>query len=623
MVAQIGMSREIRSRCTQVAFGHCLCGRAAEDREVIFASHVDSCHETHFPGMPDHGHYCVPIQADDRLLGVLVLYLQAGHERGRGEELFLRSVADVIANLLQRRRGEQALALAHAVEQAQEGIAIVGEDGRIDYVNPAFSRMTGLDGSEDRRTNVTVERLLANAGARQPGQVSSGGDKAWAGRIQLPRSGMGALHTDVTITPVRDPDHAVVSHVAVVRDTTHEVELQQQLHQAQKMEAVGRLAGGIAHDFNNLLAVILSYAEFIKDALLPDDPIYADAEEVEAAGRRAAVLTRKLLTFSRSEVTEAEVFDAQVLIEELKKMLGRLIGEDIELRCIASEDMPELLADPGLVEQVVINMAVNARDAMPNGGRLTVVTKAVTLQAEVARKLGLEPGQFGMIEISDTGSGMPPEVLAHIFEPFFTTKEAGKGTGLGLATAYGVISQAGGAITVDSELGRGTRFQIYLPLADDAARAEATASGAVPADTGRASVPVGPATVLLVEDDDAVRRLARRTLEQRGYNVLTAAHPGEALILAEQNGPIHLLLTDVIMPGLDGPQLVERLGGAVDAVLFMSGYAGEALERCELDQPLLRKPFTPAQLISTVQSTLRKDPGPPKRRRRSLPVIYT
>ena len=392
--------------------------------------------------------------------------------------------------------------------------------------------------------------------------------------------------------------------LAMAHDITKRKSVETQLLQAQKMEAVGRLAGGIAHDFNNLLTAIFGSSDLLLEDLTVDDQRRADVEDIKKAAQRAAALTRQLLAFSRKQVLALQVLDLNALIADLEKMLRRLIGEDIEFRTILTSDLGAVRADPGQLEQVIMNLAVNARDAMPQGGKLTLETANVDLDAAYAQAHApLAPGRYAMLAVSDTGIGIDAQVKAHIFEPFFTTKEKGKGTGLGLATVYGIVKQSDGSIWVYSEPGQGTTFKIYLP------RVEAAAEPPAPKPMPPASVR-GSETILLAEDEEAVRNLMRRVLEAHGYTLLVAADGQEALRLADgHKGPIHLLLTDIVMPNLGGRQLAERVVSARHAtkVLYLSGYTDDAIVHHGVLEPgiaFLEKPFTPQGLARKVRELL-------------------
>ncbi|MEW5817515.1 MAG: ATP-binding protein, partial [Spirochaetota bacterium] len=382
--------------------------------------------------------------------------------------------------------------------------------------------------------------------------------------------------------------------------------LEAQLRQSQKMEAIGQLAGGVAHDFNNLLTIIKGYSELSMMELKEEDPLKGNIDEIQNAADKAAGLTRQLLAFSRRQVLEAKVVDLNAVLTDLDKMLRRMIREDVELVTHLTEDLGSVKVDPGQIEQVVMNLAINARDAMVSGGKLTIETANAALDEEYARRhVAVIPGRYVMLSVSDTGVGMTPEVKERIFEPFFTTKEKGKGTGLGLSTVYGIVKQSGGNIWVYSELGRGTTFKIYLPRVDEPV--EEIGKKAVPEE-----LPAGNETILIVEDNEEVRKLAVRILEKQGYKLLIATQGNEALLLGEKHGkPIHLMLTDVVMPGMDGRELANRLKvhHPETRVLYMSGYTDDTIAHrgiLEKGMNYIQKPFTVELLLRKVREVLDK-----------------
>ena len=397
--------------------------------------------------------------------------------------------------------------------------------------------------------------------------------------------------------------------VAALRQT------EEQLRMAQKMEAIGRLAGGVAHDFNNMLAVIVGSSEMLLNEIPCDSPVREEVEEIHKAGMRSASLTHQLLAFSRQQVLQPEVVALNVVVEDIEKMLRRLIGEDIECVTRLERDLGDIEVDRGQIQQVIVNLSVNARDAMPDGGRLAIETATVAVDEHMATtNEGLPAGSYVCLSVCDTGVGMAAEVRARIFEPFFTTKERGRGTGLGLAMVYGIVRQSGGHITVESEVGRGTTFRVYFPIV----RGTHAAPPVQAAGVGRG----GHETILLVEDEELVRRAASRILRKKGYTVLDATTPEHAIALAKQHGPtIDLVLTDVIMPRIDGYELARRLLAEHGSlrVLYMSGYTDAAArERSgrQSDAPFLQKPFGPAALLSKVREVLDRagdvdeQPGP-------------
>jgi PAS domain S-box-containing protein len=412
------------------------------------------------------------------------------------------------------------------------------------------------------------------------------------------------VEVSISAGPVKDSAGSVTGAIALIADITVLKRLEAQLLQAQKMEAIGRLAGGIAHDFNNLLTAILGSAEMLDETLGTGHPGHEDADEIRRAAQRAAELTRQLLAFSRRQPLQATVLDLNEVVHSTEKLLRRLIGEDVELRAVLGDDLGAVRADRGQLEQVITNLAVNSRDAMPRGGRLTIETRNVDLDPSFAQERpDLIPGSYVMLAVSDTGTGMEPETLTHVFEPFFTTKEPGKGTGLGLATVYGIVQQSGGHIYVYSEPMHGTSFKIYLPRV-----AETVAPPALP--VPQTAAHRGTETILLVEDDPAVRVLTRRMLESRGYTVLAAANGTEGVEAARRYaGEIHLLVTDVVMPEMNGRELFTQLSAQRSGlrVLFLSGYTDEAIVRhgnLERGVPFLQKPFTPETLARKVREAL-------------------
>jgi two-component system, cell cycle sensor histidine kinase and response regulator CckA len=372
------------------------------------------------------------------------------------------------------------------------------------------------------------------------------------------------------------------------------------------MEAVGRLAGGVAHDFNNALTVIRGHADFLLEGMAEDDTRRSDVEEIGKAAEHAGSLTRQLLAFSRQQVLHPQVLDLNHVVTEMEKMLRRLIGDDVRLETWLDPALGAVKADPGQMEQVIMNLAVNARDAMPGGGRITIETENVELTAEEVRRYPyhVEPGPYVLIAVSDTGHGMDAETQARIFEPFFTTKGPADGTGLGLSTAYGIVKQSGGYIWVDSEVGKGTTFRICLPRVEEKVQKPA-ASAEVELDDKPATE-----TVLVVEDNDKVRSIVRAVLMKQGYNVLEASNGKDALELVEGNGRrVDLLVTDLVMPELGGRELAEQLGPLYPSmrVLFMSGYTPEALFQTNVfgpDTAFLQKPFTPDEFLQKVRAVL-------------------
>ena len=510
----------------------------------------------------------------------------------------------------ERRTAEAALRESEEryrtlVEGVRDIIFALSPEGTIASLNPAFETITGL--RREEWVGQPFERLVhpedLPLALELLGRVVRG-ELRPASQFRV-RTAKGDYRVGEFSATPQLHEGRLVGILGIGRDVTERVQLEQQLRQAQKMEAVGRLAGGIAHDFNNILTAITGYADLLLEDLGATDPRRQDADEIHKAADRAAGLTRQLLAFSRQQVLQPTVLEVNKLVSDLEKMLRRLLGEDVELGTRLAPTTGRVKADPGQLEQVIMNLAVNARDAMPNGGKLTLETGNVDLdEAYAADHYPARAGPFVLLAVSDTGIGMSEETQAHMFEPFFTTKEKGKGTGLGLATVYGIIKQSGGFIWVYSEVGHGTTFKLYLPRVEELAE-RASQPAQAPARAAR-----GTETVLVVEDEAPVRSVARQVLERHGYTVLEAPSAEAALDIATRySGTIHLLLTDVVMPGLNGRELASRLATLrPDArVIFMSGYTDDAVTRHGVLEPgsaYVQKPFTPDAIARKVREVL-------------------
>jgi two-component system cell cycle sensor histidine kinase/response regulator CckA len=501
-----------------------------------------------------------------------------------------------------RRREEHFRSL---IENASDIITILAGDGTIHYESPSVERFLGYKPEELLGKNILdyvhPEDLPAVsaifAGDAQPTA------SAFEFRFRHRDESWHMLEA-VCKTIVDEGENGLVLNS---RDISERRQLEAQLLQAQKMEAVGRLAGGVAHDFNNLLTAITGYSELMLRRLPAGDPLRRHAEEIRKSGNRAAALTSQLLAFSRKQVMQPKMLDLNSVISEMEKMLRRLIGEDIELATMLASGLWKVKADPGQLEQVIMNLVVNARDAMREVGRLTIETSNIELDEEDARwHAGITPGRYVMLVVNDTGSGMDQQTRERVFEPFFTTKEVGKGTGLGLSTVYGIVKQSGGYIFVYSEPGKGATFKIYLPAIE-----EQTVVRAQRDTTGHLQLPHGRETVLLVEDEAVVRNLAASVLREQGYTVLEASNGEEAIELAAQHDgeEIHLLLTDVVMPRMSGREVAERLERARPGmrVMYTSGYTEDAIvHHGVMDDGVafLPKPFTPNVLARKVREVL-------------------
>ena len=495
--------------------------------------------------------------------------------------------------------------LSRAVEQSADTVIIMNRAGVMEYVNPAFETLTGYPRHE------LIGQTLAMLNSEQEGlelylemwnTVRSG--NVFRGIVMNRKKNGENVIIEKALTPLRDGSGAITHFIATGRDITERRKLESDLQQAQKMDAIGRLAGGVAHDFNNLLLVISAYAELMLDSLAGEDPLRRNVGEIMTASRRAADLTRQLLAFGRKQMQALQVLDVNAVVGEITGMLPRLIGEDILLVFVPGQDLGKVKADPIQIEQVVMNLAANARDAMPGGGTLTIETSAMQVdESYVQRHPIVPPGDYVVLTVTDSGQGIAAKHLPHIFEPFYTTKEAGKGTGLGLATVYGIVKQNAGFVWVYSELGLGTTFKVYLPRVEAVSSEARVAKPAEPC-------PGGGETLLLVEDEASVRRASGQFLARSGYVVLEATDGEDALrVSREHPGPVHLMITDVVMPRMGGPRLAERLADErLDMkVLFVSGYAESTVlnhGKIDVATRFLQKPFSLNDLARKVREVL-------------------
>ena len=498
--------------------------------------------------------------------------------------------------------------LSRAVEQSPISVVITDVDGRIEYVNPLFTTLTGYTAAEAIGQNPRI--LKSGRHSREfyaeLWQTIKGG-RDWQGILENRRKDGSRFFEQTRISPVKDADGRLTHFIALKEDITERLRLEDQLRQSQKMDAIGRLAGGVAHDFNNLLTIIQLEAS----ALATNPALAADADSTEgirqitAATQRATGLTRQLLAFSRKQEKEEQDVDLGETVANLAKLVRRILGEDIRLTTAVPAEPVTLRADPGMLEQALLNLAINARDAMPAGGGLHIAVETVEIDAGYARThAGATPGRRAHLLVSDTGTGIAPEHLGRVFEPFFTTKAPGQGTGLGLATVYGILQQHQGWITVESTVGQGTTFHLYLPTLPPVVLAAGEEATEHP-------LPRGTETVLLAEDDDQIRNLVQAALERQGYKVLAAATGDDALATLQRHiGPVHLLVTDLIMPGsLNGRQLADQARTLRPALrtVFISGYPADVISRLinfKSAGEFLRKPFAVRTLLETVRRRL-------------------
>jgi PAS domain S-box-containing protein len=509
-------------------------------------------------------------------------------------------------DITERKKTENKLRqLATIVESSDDAIVSRTLDGTIQSWNGAAERMYEYSAAEAIGKPISIlyphgqrDEILANLEKIKRGDIVRNFET-----IRATKDGK-QIHIALTVSPIKDVSGRIVGASAIGRDITESKQMEDMFRQAQKMEAVGRLAGGVAHDFNNMLSVIIGYSELLLERADTDGQVRKQCEEIKRAGDRAASLTRQLLAFSRQQVLEPRVLNLNTSVAEIEKMLRRLIGEDIDLRTSLDPTLGLVKADPGQIEQVIMNLALNARDAMPGGGKLIIETSNTELDDEYA--LHHPPcivGRYVILAVTDSGVGMSQETKARIFEPFFTTKELGKGTGLGLSTVYGVAKQSGGYIWVYSEPGQGSVFKLYLP------RVDGSEVQIRPAKSAPELLP-GTETVLLVEDEQSVRALTRNLLEQGGYTVLEADNGAHAVEIAKQHhGPIHLLLTDVVMPGMNGPAVAEMILPIHPEAkaLYVSGYSssfGTQTGLVPAGANLFQKPFSRAALLRKVRNLL-------------------
>ena len=553
----------------------------------------------------------VPLKEGSKTFGVLVV--QSYHESVRYNERdldVLNFVSQQLASAIVRKKHQDALRESESryrsmVVSAVYGIYRSSPDDMFLEVNPAMVKMLGYDSAgELLRVKISQDVYVEPESRHLFIERYKAAGKVENVEVKWKRKDGKVITVRLSGRAVLRQDGSVDSFEMIAEDVTERRALEEQLRQSQKMEAVGRLAGGIAHDFNNLLTVIKGYSDLLLEEFKPADPLRAEVDEIRKAADRAASLTRQLLAFSRQQVLAPKVLDLNTVVSNMDRLLHRLLGADIDLQTTLARDLGRVKADPGQIEQVIMNLAVNARDAMPNGGKLTVETANVVLDERYAfEHIGAQAGSYVMIAVSDNGTGMSESVRQRIFEPFFTTKEVGKGTGLGLSTVYGIVKQSGGYVWVYSEVGMGTTFKVYLPRVD------------APADIAalRAALPsshAGTETILLVEDEDGVRALVRQVLSRYGYTVLEARHGGEALLHCERHtAAIHLLLSDVVLEQMSGPDLAKRLLEMRPElkVLFISGYTDDAIIHqgvLSADTAFLQKPFTTEALAKKIREIL-------------------
>jgi two-component system cell cycle sensor histidine kinase/response regulator CckA len=561
-------------------------------------------------GRPSLSRMFVPVRHGERVTGVLSIQSYTADAYDEQDLAVLQELADHCGGAIERLRIEHALRESEAQLARTEAFALVmtahlSLEGRWLKVPPTLCRLLGLE--EHRLLGTSIDELLHPEDTVMGGweHLVRGETRTVDLETRWQRPDGKPLWMYLNASLVQDTAGEPLYLLLYLRDITERKSLEDQLRQAQKMEAVGQLAGGIAHDFNNLLTAILGSTELLLADTPPGDPRREDVQEISRSAHRAAALVRQLLAYSRKQVLQPRRVDLNAIVRDMGAMLRRVVGEPIELRLDLDPGLGHVTADPGQLEQVIANLGVNARDAMPRGGTLTITTSNVTGRGVTAAADEGVPaaGPLVSLAVTDTGIGMDDEVRGRLFEPFFTTKELGRGTGLGLATVYGIVRQSGGHIQVRSRPGEGSSFTVYLPRAEAPRPARGALAAAAP-------VSGGSETVLVAEDEEAVRHLVCRVLRAKGYRVLEARHAEAALELAAAAAePIDLLLSDLVMPGLGGRALADRLLNARPGlrVLFITGYAAEAVERqgrLPAGHGLLEKPFTADQLAHKVRETL-------------------
>lgn len=550
----------------------------------------------------------LPLIVQGKLIGTLSLNDYQSRTFSPQEIDLAWQVTNQVANAVAYVQLTQTRQLLNtAMEQSTDTIIITDTTGTILYVNPAFEQTTGYNAAEAIGQNVNI--------LQRPTEDSDIYLTLWETITQsnvrqghsINQKKNGELYTaQATMMPVRNNMGKVTNYVSIQRDVTQELQLEEQYRQAQKMEAVGRLAGGVAHDFNNILTVILVSCSLMKRNLDSESPLNHDLQQIKDAADRAADLTRQLLAFSRQQVLQPEILSLNTVIANLEKMLRRLIGEDIELITSLQSALGLIKADPGQIEQVIMNLVINARDAMPKGGKLIIETDNVYFdEDDINHYTHIKPGHYALLAVSDTGHGMNKEIQSRAFEPFFTTKEKGRGTGLGLSTIHGIVTQSGGDVNIYSEVKHGTTFKVYLPL-------NQSKETYVKTDKNEFNQKPDKATILLIEDEAGVRKVTSRILHTFGYHVLEASNGREAQAVSQNyEGVIDLVLTDVIMPGgLSGPQIAETITTQRPQVkmLYMSGYTNRVMAEYGILDPeinFIQKPFTPDKLIAKIQNLLK------------------
>jgi two-component system, cell cycle sensor histidine kinase and response regulator CckA len=614
--ASAGMYTHLDGPHGRVPVGQLKIGLIAQERQAHLTN--DVCNDPRVgdrewarrEGMIAFAGY--PLLLEDRLVGVIAVF--ARQQLSTAVLEAMEAVANQIAVGISRKQTEEFLRetnemLESLVRAVPLAVISLDREARVLQWNPAAERIFGWSSAE------VVGKPLPTVPDEERREFEAILDGDWKGEsrsdLKLRRLRKDGKLIDVSLwtAALRDRKGQIVASLRLFADVTDRMRLEEQFRQAQKMEAIGRLAGGVAHDFNNILTVIGGFCDVVLDAIPHEDPVVSDLVEIKKAADRAASLTRQLLIFSRRQILSPKILDLNALIRDMQKMLARILGEDVDLRLALAESLGQIEADPGQIEQVLLNLAINARDAMPNGGQLLIEAKNAALDAAyIDVHFEAKVGEYVLLSFSDNGVGMDTQTKSHVFEPFFTTKTEGKGTGLGLATIYGIVKQSRGFIAVFSEPGKGTTFKIYFPRFD-----KSPASGKTGA--ARTVSLTGTETVLLAEDEVTLRVLAERVLRKSGYRVLSARDGAEAIrLLDSHDGPFHLLVTDVVMPQAGGRQVAEHALRRFPElkVLYISGYTDDAVVLngvLEAEVAFLQKPFSPDALLRKVRELLHREAG--------------
>ncbi len=602
-------------QCETLPMEKCICRRVIEEKKILFSSNQDLEKIDKERTTPEHNHCCIPIVEGEELLGVIGLYLKDKAVCSEMEIEFLKGVADILSeairrHILQDELLEKEMMFFSAVDNSPVPIFIFNDKGDIIHINKKFFEITGFRKEELQKVQDFITRAFPELKERERKEIEefcTSAEPLKKEEIRIRTVDNRERIWNMMVIPIGTwtGKRAIM---CVAEDLTEERSLQEQLIQSQKLEAIGRLSGGIAHDFNNILSAIIGYAQLGLLKLSETDPLRSNFEIILKSAEKASQLIQQLLAFSRRQVMRPEVVNLNSLLENMQTMITRLIGEDIQVEINKKEGLWNVKVDPVQMEQVIMNLVVNARDAMPKGGKLIIETDNVILDPSYAQThRDVTPGDYVMLSISDTGCGMTEEVKAHIFEPFFTTKEPGRGTGLGLATVYGIVKQSNGHIFVYSEPNKGTTFKIYLP------RYKGDKEKEFIEDKEEAiseALPRGNETILIVEDDEDVRNFAVTLLSELGYTVIEAETPSDALHICNRyHGRIHLLLTDVVLPEMDGRRLAEQMRETCPElkVIYMSGYTDNVIIKhgVVIDKvTFLQKPFTSETLARTVRTVL-------------------